>query len=1677
IATWVSELTFIAGSDLDPASYRLFEDKILATCEQELFAFGFLLASCQVSSSELRAMTYRLTEDTFLAICESELCAFGFLLASCQISSSELHAVTFRDTLGTTPEGGVLLGPERPRTYDDLNDNVKKRFDADVCATNIVLQGIPKDIYKLINHNIKEKAIWDNVKMLLARSELTKEDRESQLYDEFECFKMLPCENINEYYVRFYQLVNDMRNIMMTMPNIQLNSKFVNNMSPEWDRFVTALKLNKWVKEINHKQLYAYLKQHEKHATQDRLIINQTQRNFARGNGATGNKGAQIRAGNVNADECDAFDSGVDDEPTAQSIFMANLLSTRPINQQAGPSNASILSKPTKLSDQDADAAIGVPNPFYLKQAQRAQPALYDGNELLKTHHVSVLVPSSEEDLELAETTRIKMNEKMNNHVCEEKRVKIIPPNYSKENFMSTFTPQTQLTPEQVFWSKEINDKKTDDLKARSPPLLVLPSVTVYQPNTPVHLVPRTLLTTSQINIGLYKSLVIKVRAMKTVFENLEAEVDQNAIDLKSGKMPCVTSNDATPKVPACAKYAIDVQPIPPRQRNNRVVHHGYLNHLKDTLDTLHEIVEQARRFSFNFISEKSIRYRHIKGFPTILSSRPENAQSKIFMETFDMPIPDALLTDEIKREPYYGEYLEHVTKYQQYLNEERGKVEEGGVTESLKATKVTKPKTTKQTKLSTPKTPKHTSSQPPTSTPAPTEPFKKDQGKKRKLVKETSKALSPAKRTKAGKNSTLPALQDDLILSVIEQLKTQVVTCTKINQDNKHVNDLLTAELERYKSQERVLNELKHDEKASTSYESSQVIKSYKYTLFEYLKEKKSLEQKITILKDDFQKEESRNIDRELALEKEVKELNNIVFKGNQSAQTVHMLNPSTKSSDALPLKIKAPKQLPKASLVNESLKKLKLHLVNFYKVVKIRTTPNARTEGMFKQDLVSLAPKLLQNKEAHIDYLKEAHIDYLKFTQEQVDILWGIVKQAKAKQPLDDTLDFSCKHAQQIQELLVYVRDTFPNEINLSVKKVVVTPTNKVKKVRSKPFGNKNNDRISQTPSRNMKKVEAQSRKVNKKNRVVELICNVDVKQSQLNANSELICATPRHHFMTPVTSSSRLVPNTISQQPCIPLNIDDWDHLFQPMFDEYFTSPSIVVSPVQEAAASRAVVLAESPVSTSIDQDAPSISTLLTQEQDQSLNISQGFKESPKTPIFHNDPLNESPHEESTSQGSSSNVRQTHTPFEHLDEFGEVLKNKARIVAQGFRQEEGIDFEESFAPVARIEAIHIFVINSAHKNMTIFQMDFKTRFLNGELKCDNHDLSRFMLVFVETAKHQDIGMSLTAYADADHAGCQDSRRGTSGSAQFLDDKLVSWSSKKQKSTAISSIEAGYISLSGCCAQILWMCSQLTDYSFQFHKIPLYCDNKNVPSIYMKEFWAIVLVPRSSIRFTFNKKKVSLDVAIFIEILHICLKIPRQEFKDLPLEHAIISFIRDLREKTPKQKYVRKKADSDTSPKQKPVQANKGTGIKTKDKVAKSDKKKQPAKMPKAKGYTDEGTGTIPRVPDVTIYACESNKESWRDSDEEDDEDDFEEEANINDDDNDKSDDERTESDNDVIPNPNKTNVEYDVEEEEYDDEFNLEEDENIDEEEDDEVTKEFCFYFCEEWCNTPKMAHSGI
>ncbi|GKB72930.1 hypothetical protein Tco_0934342, partial [Tanacetum coccineum] len=118
---------------------------------------------------------------------------------------------------------------------------------------------LPKDIYSLINHYTDAKDIWDNVKMLMEGSKLTKEDRESQLYDNFEHFRQHKGDTIHDYYVWFAKLINDMRNIKMTMSRMQLNFKFVNSMLPEWGRFVIAVKLNKCLRDSNYDQLHSWL--------------------------------------------------------------------------------------------------------------------------------------------------------------------------------------------------------------------------------------------------------------------------------------------------------------------------------------------------------------------------------------------------------------------------------------------------------------------------------------------------------------------------------------------------------------------------------------------------------------------------------------------------------------------------------------------------------------------------------------------------------------------------------------------------------------------------------------------------------------------------------------------------------------------------------------------------------------------------------------------------------------------------------------------------------------------------------------------------------------------------------------------------------------------------------------------------------------------------------------------------------------------------------------------------------------------------------------------------------------------------------------------------------------------------------------------------------------------------
>ncbi|GJR35355.1 retrovirus-related pol polyprotein from transposon TNT 1-94 [Tanacetum coccineum] len=234
------------------------------------------------------------------------------------------------------------------------------------------------------------------------------------------------------------------------------------------------------------------------------------------------------------------------------------------------------------------------------------------------------------------------------------------------------------------------------------------------------------------------------------------------------------------------------------------------------------------------------------------------------------------------------------------------------------------------------------------------------------------------------------------------------------------------------------------------------------------------------------------------------------------------------------------------------------------------------------------------------------------------------------------------------------------------------------------------------------------------------------------------------PAPTFLTPGQISSGLVPNPVPAAPYVPPTNKELEILFQPMFDEYMEPPR-VERPVSPApAVSVPVNSAGTPSSTTIDQDAPSPN-----------NPFAPVDNHPFINVFALEPSSEASSSEDLIKPKNFKSAITEDcwfqamqdeihEFDRLqvwelvpqpdcvmiialkwiykvklDEYGDVLKNKARLVAKGYRQEEGIDFEESFAPVARIEAIRIFIANAASKNMTIYQMDVKTTFLNGELK----------------------------------------------------------------------------------------------------------------------------------------------------------------------------------------------------------------------------------------------------------------------------------------------------------------------------------------------------------------------
>nr|GEU47894.1 hypothetical protein [Tanacetum cinerariifolium] len=338
--------------------------------------------------------------------------------------------------------------------------------------------------------------------------------------------------------------------------------------------------------------------------------------------------------------------------------------------------------------------------------------------------------------------------------------------------------------------------------------------------------------------------------------------------------------------------------------------------------------------------------------------------------------------------------------------------------------------------------------------------------------------------------NSSLPALQDDLILSVIEQLKTQVVNCIKINQDNKHVNELLIAELESTTIVEvpkelpkvsMVNSSLKKLESHLASFDmvvkerttATDIMKGtwgfehtkacfrddiIPFAVEQHCDEKNKVQDKMkNVLKDN---------DRLLAQALSVDIVNIVVYdhKNNtfseQSAPTfaesfeINDLKAQSQAKDTVILKLK--ERLQSLSALKETLSKqtgnaneaLSLHYID-PKLLKLDVTP--------------LAPKLRSNRTVYTDYMRH--------TQKETATLREIVKSERLLNPLNTSLDYACKYTKRIQELLVILNQTCPYITDLGTKLVAVTPKNNNKHVRlTEHIPLSGNTPVKTTPSTNV-------------------------------------------------------------------------------------------------------------------------------------------------------------------------------------------------------------------------------------------------------------------------------------------------------------------------------------------------------------------------------------------------------------------------------------------------------------------------------------------------------------------------------------------------------------------------------------------------------------------------------
>nr|GEX59894.1 hypothetical protein [Tanacetum cinerariifolium] len=1060
-------------------------------------------------------------------------------------------------------ENGPLLWPTirenrvtKPKKYSELSITEAIQADCDVKATNIILQGLPPEVYELVSTHKVAKELWERIQLLMQGTSLTKQERECKLYDEFDKFAHKKGESLRDFYLRFSLLLNDMNIYNMKLEQFQVNTKFLNTLPPEWSKFVTNVKLVRDLHMTNVDQLHAYLGQHEYHANEVCLMHGRTS------------------------------------EPLALVVTHQITKSPYQPHQQ--------LYQHTQFQPQVSSfksSQYGSPyhSSQYASQSQSSTPLsiTYPSNDFQSSVHHNVYNPSSSiAQVEYDPSEEFKF--------------------LADPGIAETQSTQYVITNNAAYQFDDMDAYDSDCDEINSAKISLMANLSDYGSDN-----------LAEDNKNVNEILTIELERYK----------DQVRI-LKEG-------NNVDKASDTCAQ-SLEIDNL----------EHTLSEHLKEN-ESLEQMVTLLK---INFQKEES-RYidRELaldkQDFETRFVPHTELSAEQVFWSlstsTTTVEVPKELpkvsmVNSSLKKLKFHLATLIWTAHYD-YLKHTQEEI--ATLREIVENERLLHPLNTSLDYACT------------------------------KLMAVTpvnnNKKIRFAEHIPSSGNTSIKITSSTNVVS-----NKPLLSSTRVN--------LLTSA-----SESQPQGNTKIDRIQQGLVRGFPKLKFEKDHLCSACAMGKSKKKSHKPKSEDTNQEKIYLLQMDLYGPMRVASVNGkkyiLVIVDDYSRFTwVKCL----RSKDEAPN-----------------------FIIKFLKMIQVRLkVPVRRIRTDNRTEFVN------QTLREYYEQVGISHETSVARSPQQNGV---VERQAVATACYTQNRSIiRLRHEKTAYELL---HNKLPNLSFLYVFGALCYPINNSENLRKLQPKADIGIFIGYAPTK--KVFQIYNRRTR---RIVETI-HVDFDELTAMA-SEQSSSGPAINEMTPTTISSGLVPKPSSSTPYVPPSRNDWDFLFQPLFDELLTPPPrndpLFVVPIPEVTSDKSSSTVSPHSIVQPDHQIPQHNSKWTKDHPLHNIIGQLSRPVSTRLQLHEQALfcyydafltfvEPKTYKDALTQSCWIEAKQ-----EELNEF-ERLENKARLVARGYRQEEEIDFEESFAPVARLEAIRIFLAYAAHKNMVVYQMDVKTAFLNGNLR----------------------------------------------------------------------------------------------------------------------------------------------------------------------------------------------------------------------------------------------------------------------------------------------------------------------------------------------------------------------